>query len=240
MLMTNTVTTDGGAISRLEALAPLDDADRHALRLAAQNPQRLPVSRDLIAAGHPLAGRVIVLDGWLGRIRLFSDGRRQILGFLVTGDVIPEPDTAEARATSTITALCDAVIAPAPLIGSGGLARAYAVSRTLDETYLHRHIARLGRMTAYERILDWFMEMHERLTLAGRTEPASLPMPLTQETLADALGLTSVHVNRTLQSMRRNGTIEWRGGIVRFRGRVPVPATGPADAPATHPTMPTA
>jgi CRP-like cAMP-binding protein len=91
-------------------------------------------------------------------------------------------------------------------------------------------------MSAYERIQDWLSEIHERLLLAGRAGPESFPMPLTQEMLADALGLTSVHVNRTLQAMRRDGVLEWRGGTVRLlqgaatttaRGR-PMPDAIPA------------
>jgi CRP-like cAMP-binding protein len=70
-----------------------------------------------------------------------------------------------------------------------------------------RNIVRLGRLSAYERIADWLLEMYERLGSAGLTRGNSFEMPLTQETLADALGLTTVHVNRTLQSLRLNGVL---------------------------------
>lgn len=207
--------------SRLGAFASLSDEARRALRLAAELPHRVAASRDLVLAGQRTSGALIVLEGWLGRVKLFSDGRRQILSFLVPGDVIQEPRTTHPVAPSTITALCDALLCPAPASGieDGGLREAYAVSAALDETYLLRQIARLGRMSAYERIHDWLLEMHERLMLARRAGPESFAMPLTQETLADALGLTSVHVNRTLQSMRRDDVLEWRGGVVRLKQR---------------------
>lgn len=212
---------EAAASSRLGAFAPLSDDARRALKLAAEMPHRVAASRDLVLAGQRTNGPLIVLEGWLGRVKLFSDGRRQILSFLVPGDVIQEPRTVHPVAPSTITALCDALLCPAPAAAAEeeGLREAYAVSAALDETYLLRQIARLGRMSAYERIHDWLLEMHERLMLARRAGPDSFAMPLTQETLADALGLTSVHVNRTLQSMRRDDVLEWRGGVVRLKQR---------------------
>ncbi len=205
------------APSRLGAFASLSEDERRALRLASDLSHRVAASRDLVLAGHRTAGALIVLEGWLGRVLLFSDGRRQILSFLVPGDVIQEPNTFQPTAASTITALSDAILCPAPAAEEAGLREAYAVSAALDEAHLLRQIARLGRMSAYERIHDWLLEMHERLMLAGRAGPDSFVMPLTQETLADALGLTSVHVNRTLQAMRRDDVLEWRGGVVRLK-----------------------
>jgi CRP-like cAMP-binding protein len=215
---------DASASSRLGALASLSDGERRALRQAAEFPQRIRGTRDLVLAGQRTAGPLLVLDGWLGRVQLFSDGRRQILSFLLPGDVIQEASTFQPVAPSTITALCDAVVCPAPRTESGGLQEAYAASAALDEIHLLRQIARLGRMSAYERSQDWFSEMHGRLLLAGCAGPESFPMPLTQEMLADALGLTSVHVNRTVQAMRRDGVLEWRNGAVRLRQNATIPS----------------
>lgn len=217
MLSSPPPAPDASATARLGRLALLSDAERRALRGAASAPQRVGAYRDLILAGQRTSGPLLVLDGWLGRVRLFSDGRRQILGFLLPGDVIAEPRHYHPTAISTITALTDALLCAAPVAEEPGLTEAYAASAALDEGHLLRQIARLGRMSAYERILDWLQEMHERLILAGAAGPDYFAMPLTQETLADALGLTSVHVNRTLQAMRRDGVLEWRGGTVRLK-----------------------
>jgi CRP-like cAMP-binding protein len=75
-------------------------------------------------------------------------------------------------------------------------------------------VTRLGRLNAQERIGDLLLELNERLALAGLADPQGFAMPLTQEMLADALGLTPVHVNRMLQLARREGDIEWRPGRV--------------------------
>jgi CRP-like cAMP-binding protein len=74
-------------------------------------------------------------------------------------------------------------------------------------------LTRLGRLSAQERLADWLLETCDRLTLAGPAAGGNLPVPLTQELLADALGLTSVHINRTLQSMRRDGLLAGRSGL---------------------------
>lgn len=93
------------------------------------------------------------------------------------------------------------------------------------------HITRLGRLDAYERILDLLLEFNERLTLSGIASDGHFPLPLTQEMMADALGLTPVHVNRMLQRARSEAVLTWRGGLVslhdpemasRSVGRVPV------------------
>ncbi|WP_152997779.1 Crp/Fnr family transcriptional regulator [Sphingomonas sp. HT-1] len=232
-MLTRTLPATHTSVSRrLGSLAQLADQDRNLLRTAAEAPQTISAMRDLVVEGQRIGGQFLVLDGWLGRTRLFSDGRRQVLSFLLPGDLIPEPAHAEPIAATTITALSETLLCPAPAPPSAGLKEAYAISAALSETYLLRQIARLGRMSAYERILDWLYEMHERLSLAGLAGPDSFAMPLTQETLADALGLTSVHVNRTLQAMRRDGVLEWRGGAVRLmRGsREAVPSRSRAPA----------
>jgi CRP-like cAMP-binding protein len=69
------------------------------------------------------------------------------------------------------------------------------------------HIVRLGRLTAYERVAHLVLDIRDRLALVGLAAPDSFPPPLTQETLADVLGLSSVHVNRMLQQLRRDGLV---------------------------------
>jgi len=109
----------------------------------------------------------------------------------------------------------------------------------VEQACLFRHVARLGWLDAYERLADLLLEFGERLSSAGLAVGGSFPMPLTQEMLADALGLTSAHVNRTLQLMRREGVLDLRGSMVtlldadRLRSRVdyrPVAVAGQPDA----------
>jgi CRP-like cAMP-binding protein len=93
-----------------------------------------------------------------------------------------------------------------------GLAAAFDLAAAEDEFFMMAQVVRLGRQTAYERIANWFMELEYRLSSRGLSTNGSFPLPVTQETLADAVGLSVVHVNRTLQQMRKEGRIELTRG----------------------------
>ena len=85
-----------------------------------------------------------------------------------------------------------------------------------DEERALRQILRLGRMTGLERLADLFLELHERLEGVGQTDGSRFACPLTQEVLADVAGLSVVHVNRTLQELRRKGLVMVERGWVRL------------------------
>ncbi|KEQ51787.1 Crp/Fnr family transcriptional regulator [Sphingobium chlorophenolicum] len=104
-------------------------------------------------------------------------------------------------------------IAPAPS-ASSRLGAAYAHGRALNEAYLFGQIARLGRMNAHERLEDLCLELFDWLDLAGLTEKNAFAMPITQEMVADTLGMTPVHVNRMVQQARQMKTLSWGGGIL--------------------------
>ena len=93
------------------------------------------------------------------------------------------------------------------------LQRALRSARRQEHAALLDHIMRLGRQSAQERLCHFFLEMRDRTRAAGLAESDGLfPLPLTQEVLADALGLSIVHLNRTLQQMKRDGLIRMRSG----------------------------
>ena len=98
-----------------------------------------------------------------------------------------------------------------------GVASACVRAVGLEETRLFDHIVRLGRQSAFERVTHLLLELHERLAVVGLAFENRFPLPLTQEVLADALGLSIVHVNRTLQQLRRGGLIDTRAGWVTLR-----------------------
>lgn len=199
------------AIRRIASLAPLSDAEISMLARASAEWTHLTARREFVIEGDPVTQMQILLSGWVASVRQLADGRRQILGFLLPGDIIglcPQP---EPLALSTLTSLTDVSVCPAPRAAPhGSLARAYAMAKALDEAHHLAHICRVGRLNAQERLADLLLELHDRLELAGLTDGGSFELPLTQEILADALGLTQVHVNRTLQLMRRSGDLDWK------------------------------
>ncbi|WP_343525909.1 Crp/Fnr family transcriptional regulator [Sphingomonas sp.] len=228
------------AITRLSRLATLDPAASAALAEAMSRPQLFRPRRDLMVEGRDIAGPQLILSGWAARVRILLDGRRQFLSFLLPGDVIGLYLHPRPIAPTTVISLTEVSTCTPPSMGvSDVLDEAYAVAHALDEAYLLSQIARLGRMNAMERIGDLMLELHERLAMSDLTNGRSYELPITQETLADALGLTAVHVNRMLQAARRAGDLIWSSRSMTIPdpkqlagkvGRVPVKVGGrPAD-----------
>jgi CRP-like cAMP-binding protein len=87
---------------------------------------------------------------------------------------------------------------------------------SLEETFLSNQVMRLGRQSAYERLIHLLLEFHDRLKAKGAVEDGSFVMPFTQEVLSDALGLSTVHTNRILQQLRRERLIQTHAATVRL------------------------
>ena len=203
---------------RLNALTPLDDTDQDRLRQAMEQARIVPPRHPILTLGRPMPASQLLLQGWAARVRVLPDGRRQFMSFYLPGDVIGRVHHAMSVASATVIALTECVLCTAPAAPAGSsLEQAYAIGEALDEAYLLGHIVQLGRLNAQERIGDFLLEIYERLSLAGLTVGGSFEMPLTQEMLADALGLTPVHVNRMIQQARRDGDLMWKSGRVLLR-----------------------
>jgi len=208
-------------LAKLSGLASLSDHEIGLINTMASHRRQHRAGAELEMEGHALGRPRVVLSGWACRARLFEDGRRQIIHILLPGDGIglcrrPSPHT-----VSTVIALTSVQTGEAQALAdvlaeeddaSPGLLDALEISAGIEEAALVDQVARLGRLTAYERTVHLLLELHWRLTLAGLADRHNFPMPLTQEMLADTLGLSIVHVNRTLQQLRREGMLELRSG----------------------------
>jgi CRP-like cAMP-binding protein len=174
---------------------------------------------DLIGPSAGAAGSRLVLSGWVAEARVISDGRRQITVIRLPGDLI---DLAACRRLGlNVTGLTRFQTAD-----GSGLAAAIAAdpaSHACEQAGAQQahvdQITRLGRLSAYERTSHLLLELHERLLTVGLAGPGSFHMPLTQEVLADVLGLSIVHVNRTMQQLRRDGLISYRSSQVSLLQR---------------------
>ena len=235
IVASRTLPTIFPALSRLSRIAPLEPPAVAALSEAMRQPQLLRPRRDLTVEGREIGSPLLILSGWAARVRILLDGRRQFLNFLLPGDLIGLYHHPRAVAPSSIVTLTDVATCVPPGWGvCPSLDQAYAIAAALDEAYLLAQIARLGRMNALERISDLMLELHERLASSESVHGRSFELPITQETLADALGLTAVHVNRMLQAARRAGDLHWSSRSVtipdpkalsRKIGRVPIRVT---------------
>jgi CRP-like cAMP-binding protein len=226
---------------RMRSLAHLSAAEidvLHGLPLIAR---QHPAQTELCTERRVQIPKVL-LSGWCCQQRLLGDGRRQIIRFLTPGDIIGSIIHPSVPANCAVIALTPIVVADArsllrALEGSPsplpGLAKAIWQMYHAEELTLHDQVVRLGRQTAYERVLHLILELHSRLDAIGLVHGDSFDFPLTQEVLADALGLSLVHVNRTLQQIRRDRVVELRGGRVTLLQPDSIKAT--ADWDETRP-----
>lgn len=203
----------------MRSLSAVSDAELELLRSLGERRERYVAGEELASEGDAAVRPQFILSGWACRQRVLADGRRQIFSFLLPGDGVglDRRPAVQPAAIVALTALETADAGPmlnAVQAGRApGLARALAAIEPLEHMLLLDHMVRLGRQTAYERVAHFLLELQRRLEVAGLGDNQRFPLPLTQEIMADALGLSVVHVNRTLQQLRRERLLELRSGV---------------------------
>ncbi len=208
-----------------EAFVPLSEAERELLRDLVAAARYHPPRRDLWAVGSPAPPPRMLVSGWACRYRQLADGRRQIVCFVLPGDFVGpvvQPRLPSSCAVAAITQVetasakpladaAEATDSPYP-----GLAHVVRMTAQLQESLLSDQIVRLGQQSASARFAHLMLELGSRLYRLGLAEINRFAMPLTQEVLADALGLSVVHLNRTLQQLRRDGLLTLKSGVITF------------------------
>ena len=181
---------------------------------------------DIIRMGDTTGRVFIIRDGWAIRYRTLEDGRRQIVNFMLPGDIFDLQALSGLEADHTVTAVTRTrifEIETAPFIcalrSSGEFASAFWWAAVQEESILREQIVRVGRRTARERIAHLLLELNRRLTCALGGKENNLVLPVTRTDLADALGLTPVHVSRTMTWLRAAGLIEQQRGVVSITDR---------------------
>ena len=161
-----------------------------------------------------------ILSGWTCEMRVLPDGRRQIFSFGIPGDpVLSRPvNAANPCAVVALTSVeCIDVaqtLTRAKDADRTEIWRAMNHALTLAQERRYEDIIRLGRRSALQRLADLLVELNDRLDQIGMVDERGFYLPVTQEHLADALGLSVVHVNRSLKALRLNGMATFRFGRV--------------------------
>lgn len=171
-------------------------------------------NRDIVTEGRSYEMMFVLLEGSAIRYRVLRDGRRQILNILLPGDFVGFPGCFFENALYAITALSDVVVSPVPFAALIGLferrprlAATIFWSFACEAAIYAEHLIDVGRRSAIERIAHFLLELLTRLRTVGLADEKSYHMPLTQELIADALGLSVPHVNRTLRQLRDDGLV---------------------------------
>lgn len=194
---------------KLRNFVPLTAADRYLLSEVLEPPRIVEARADIVEEGEDPRAINVVLSGWACRYRQFEDGRRQIISILLPGDCCDPHIFLLDRRDHAIGALTQVSMAR---ISGHAMSDVMKRSPALDLAFHREALATtaiqrewtvsLGRRSGAERLAHLFCELHARLSAVGLAEGLSCPMPLTQPDLADALGQTTVHINRTLQEVR--------------------------------------
>ncbi|RAK58133.1 Crp/Fnr family transcriptional regulator [Phenylobacterium deserti] len=181
--------------------------------------RRFSPGASIYAEGGRSGGVEVVLSGWLAEAVILRDGRRYVFSFELPGDLVRLSSPSEGRMffALTNTTLGDADLLPASR--SAGWATRLADAASRDEEQLMNHLVRVGRLTAAERVLNLLLELYDRLERVGLAKNDSFRMPITQQVFGEALGLSLVHINRTLQKLRRDNLITLRRGVVTLHDR---------------------
>ena len=207
-------------IAKLETRAPLSAEDRDALYELYADAREMGPRRNIIREGDRPEHVHLMIDGWGARYKLLPDGARQITAFLLPGDFCDIHATILSEMDHGITTLTRSRVAFIPrdrmdaLTEWPSLAKAFWWSTLVDESVLRNWIVNVGRRDAYEAIGHLICELYVRMKNVGLVGDHRFDLPLTQEEIGDALGLTSVHVNRVLQRLRSEDMISLRRGLL--------------------------
>lgn len=203
-------------VRKIGRLTPLSPEERLTLDDLQSQRLSLPPHQDFLRDGEPVVSCFILREGWAIRYILLSDGRRQILSFVLPGDIVGLTRSLQYRATCSAASLTACELSP---VGAQRVAEVAAASPLLragfdwcaerDASILGDQALRLGRLNAFERVCHLILELWHRLDQIGDVaRDGSIDFPLTQSVIADTLGLSVVHVNRQFRAMREEGLVE--------------------------------
>jgi CRP-like cAMP-binding protein len=211
----------GDMIRRLESLSPIAEDDRALVSGFLKPGVPHPAGAVLLQQGEAVLGPHLLTSGWAWRTRTLPSGRQQVFAIVLPGDFMglcwrPSPRALSSTVALTSVQTCDMAGLKSVMTGRGenhhGLWEALTLASRHDEMRLLDQVVRLGQQSAIERVASLMLELHSRLSIVGMTDGHEFQMPLTQEHLAATLGMSLVHVNRTVQLLRKEGLAEIGSG----------------------------
>jgi CRP-like cAMP-binding protein len=200
----------------------LNDDDIALIKALGFTPKRYPAETVIVSQGE-VSDRVFLVEtGWGCISHELEGGQRQILDFALTGDIVMSQSPA-GNALETFVAQTElsVLVASTKTFSLAAMKSPRLFSFILDTLMQHRaaiaqHLTNVGRRSALARTAHLFLELRARLERIGSVTRNSYECPLTQYDLADALGLTPIHVNRMLRELRERKFLEFRQGHVRM------------------------
>jgi len=219
----NHFIADSPLALKLGAFVAFSDMELAVLSGLQQHNSTFSAGSDLVHQGRTDQTAYILMSGWACSYKLLLDGQRQIIDFQLPGDFLGLRSVLLHLSDHSVEPICDIVVAEfqvndllkafaqTPKLATAIL---WAISR--DEAIVVEHLVDIGRRDAAKRIAHFLLELGERSLLVGIGSRVGFNCPLTQNLVADTLGLSAVHVNRALRYLRENGMVTFRNGYVAF------------------------
>lgn len=208
---------------KLAGSAKLTDREIALLDEAVSPARLVPANHDLISEGDKPGSTFIVLDGWACRYKMLPDGSRQIMAFLLPGDFCDLHVGLLDEMDHNIGTIAPCQVASLPgermgrLVGATPmLTQAFWRSQLVDEGVMRAWIVSMGRRDSTQRVAHLMLELYLRMRTVGLATDKTCRMPLTQMVLADALGLTPVHLNRVLRILRERNVMTFTLGTLNI------------------------
>ncbi|AWI86854.1 Crp/Fnr family transcriptional regulator (plasmid) [Alloyangia pacifica] len=219
-----TSATDSPLARKLSAFAVFNDSEMAVLERLHERRRSFSAGRDLVYQGQSRQAAYVLASGWACSYKIQADGTRQIVDVQIPGDFLGlrsvllrtsdhsfEPIT-DIEAIEVLSEDLLNVLTQMPRLAT---AIFWAASR--DEAMVVEHLVGIGRRDAAARMAHFLLELASRLSLVGLGGRGGYDCPLTQYHLADALGLSAIHVNRVLRQLRERGLVTFRDGHVSFQ-----------------------
>lgn len=187
------------------------------------NRRTVRTGADLVHEGQRGHAAFILARGWVCSYKVLPDGGRQVIDFQIPGDFLGLRSLLLRTSDHNFEPVTDievSEVAAADLLAAfrrtPRLAAAVLWAASRDEAMVVEHLVGLGRRSAHVRTAHFLLELGARLKLVGMAAPTGYRCPLTQYVLADALGLSAIHLNRVLRQLREQGLLTFQKGVVTY------------------------
>jgi CRP-like cAMP-binding protein len=206
-------------IRKLEQSDVLSDEEKDVLERCFTRIRDFRADEDIVREGDRPTDSCIILEGFAARYKVLPSGRRQISAIHISGDFVDLHSFLLKTMDHGVMTLAPTRCAFVPHANLKKITEEYPhLTRTLwlstlIDSAIHRTwLTAMGRSSATAQLAHLICELHVRLGAVGLTNGNSFHLPITQEELGDALGLSTVHVNRVLTELRNGGIVQWQGG----------------------------
>lgn len=232
-------------LAKVDRNGSLSDAAREAFLALPLEHHTHGINRDIIKQGDCPTRSCLIVEGVVSRHKTLRNGKRQISSFHFPGDMVDlhaslltvaDSGIRTHTPTTIVTIACKDILGLAAEYPEWG--RAFWFDTLVDASVFREWTLNLGQRTAVARVAHLLLEISVRLERIGQSDGRSFVLPVTQADLADAVGLSAVHTNRSIQQLRQSGTIRTQGREVMIEDYQSLVSQALLDPSYLHPEGP--